>query len=114
MLETPGLHMGAYPWFHGQARPKKTAFVYGDREVDWAEFDARASKVHDALIKAGMKKGDKVGLLALNSIETLEIMYGTIRAGGVLVPLSALQTPNLIASLLKDAGGILLFRGLAP
>jgi long-chain acyl-CoA synthetase len=109
MLETPGLHIGAYPWFHGQARPKKTAFVYGDREVDWAEFDARASKVHDALIKANMKKGDKVGLLALNSIETLEIMYGTIRAGGVLVPLSALQTPDLIASLLKDAGASFFF-----
>jgi len=90
MLETPGLNIGAYPWFHGQARPNKTAFVCSDREVNWAEFDARASRVHDALIKADMKKGDKVGLLALNSIETIEIMYGTIRAGGVLVPLSAL------------------------
>ena len=109
MLEVPGLNAGAYPWFHGQARPKKTAFVCGDRDVDWAGFDARASKVHDALLKAGMKKGDKVGLLALNSIETLEIMYGTIRAGGVLVPLSALQTPDLIASLLKDAGASFFF-----
>jgi acyl-CoA synthetase (AMP-forming)/AMP-acid ligase II len=109
MLEIPGLHIGATPWFHAQARPKKTAFVYGDREVNWAVFDARASMVHDALIKGGMKKGDKVGLLALNSIEALEVMYGTIRAGGVLVPLSALQTPDLIASLLKDAGASFFF-----
>ena len=57
MLETPGLHIGATTWFHAQARPKKTAFVCGDREVNWAEFDARASKVHDALIKGDMKKG---------------------------------------------------------
>lgn len=109
MLKTPGLHIGAQPWFHGQARPEKTAFICGDRKVTWAEFDARASKVHDALMKAGMKKGDKVGLLALNSIVTLEIMYGVIRAGGVLVPLSALQTPNLIASLLNDAGAKFFF-----
>lgn len=33
-------------------------------------------------MKAGIKKGDKVGILALNSIAALEIMYGVIRAGG--------------------------------
>jgi acyl-CoA synthetase (AMP-forming)/AMP-acid ligase II len=109
LLKVPGMHIGSYPWFHGQARPKKTAFVFGNRKVTWAEFDARASKVHDSLVKAGMKKGDKVGLLALNCIETLEIMYGVIRAGGVLVPLSALQKPNLIAALLKDAGATFFF-----
>lgn len=109
MLQTPGLHIGTHPWFHGRARPKKTAFVCGDRKVTWAEFDARASKVHSSLVNAGLKKGDKVGLLALNSIETLEIMYGVIRAGGVLVPLSALQRPDLIASLLKDSGAKFFF-----
>ncbi len=111
MIKTPGLHIGSYPWYHGQARPRKTAFVYGDRKISWADFDARASKVHDTLLKAGMKKGDKIGLLALNSIVALEIMYGVIRAGGVLVPLSAMQTPNLIASLLKDAGATFFFVG---
>ncbi|WP_051327429.1 class I adenylate-forming enzyme family protein [Desulfatibacillum aliphaticivorans] len=109
MLRTPGLHLGAFPWFHSQARPKKTAFIFGDDKTTWGEFDARASKVHDSLVKAGLKKGDKVGLLALNSISTLEIMYGVIRAGGVIVPLSALQTPNLIAALLKDADARFLF-----
>ena len=109
MIETPGLHVGAYPWFHGQARPEKTAFICGNRQITWREFDSRTSRLQDALIKSGLKKGDKVGLLALNSIETLEIMYGTIRAGGVIVPLSALQTPELIASLLKDAGATFFF-----
>ena len=109
MIKTPGLHIGSYPWYHGQARPNKTAFFFGDRKVSWAEFDARASKVHDSLMKAGMKKGDKVGMLALNSIVAVEIMYGVIRAGGVLVPLSAMQTPNLIASLLQDSGAKFFF-----
>ncbi|MBU1195133.1 MAG: acyl--CoA ligase [Proteobacteria bacterium] len=103
MIKTPGLNLASTPWFHGQARPQKTAFIFGDHKINWADFDARASKVHDALVKSGMKKGDKVGLLALNSIITLEIMYGVIRAGGVLVPLSAMQTPKLILSLLKDS-----------
>jgi long-chain acyl-CoA synthetase len=109
MLEIPGLNISVFPWFHANARPNKTAFICGDRQVHWAEFEARVSRLHDALIKAGLKKGDKVGLLALNSIETVEIMYGVIRAGGVLVPLSALLTPDLIAALLKDAGATFLF-----
>ena len=50
-----------------------------------------------------------MGLLGLNSIETLEIMYGTIRAGGVLVPLSPLLTADLLAALLADSGSKFLF-----
>lgn len=109
MIEIPGLNISTFPWFHAKARPKKTAFICGDRQVNWADFEARVSRLHDVLIKNGLKKGDKVGLLALNSIEALEIMYGVLRAGGVLVPLSALLTPDLIAALLKDAGAAFLF-----
>jgi acyl-CoA synthetase (AMP-forming)/AMP-acid ligase II len=109
MLEIPGLNLGIYPWYHARARGDNTAYIFQGREVSWAEFEKRVTKVCDALIKSGLKKGDKVGLLALNSIETLEVMFGTIRAGGVLVPLSPLLTPNLMVSLLKDAGAKYFF-----
>jgi len=109
MIERPGLNISGGILSHAKFRAKRTAFVCGDRRVTWAEFDSRVSKVANALLGVGLQKGDKVSLLGLNSIETLEIMYGTLRAGAVIVPLSALLTPDLIASLVADSGSKFFF-----
>lgn len=111
MIERPGLNISGSILSHAKFRAARTAFVCGERRVTWAEFDCRVSKVANALLAAGLQKGDKVSLLALNSIETLEIMYGTLRAGGVIVPLSALLTPDLIGSLIVDSGSRFFFVG---
>jgi len=103
MLERPGMNIAGVISLHARFRGKRTAFVCGDRRVTWAEFSPRVNKVANALLAGGLKKGDKVSLLALNSIQTLEIMYGTLLAGGVIVPLSALLTPEMIASLIADS-----------
>jgi long-chain acyl-CoA synthetase len=109
MIVRPGINISGSIWTHARFRGKRTAIVCEDRRVTWAEFDARVNKVANALIAAGLKKGDRVSLLGLNSIQTLEIMYGTLRAGGVIVPLSALLTPDLIASLLRDSDSRFFF-----
>lgn len=109
MIERPGLNISGSVLTHAKFRGTRTAFVCGDRRVTWAEFDKRVNKVANALMAVGFQKGDKVSLLGLNSIQTLEIMYGTLRAGGVIVPLSALLTPELIRSLIVDSGSRFFF-----
>ena len=109
MIEQPGMNISGFVHYHAKFRGTRTAFVCGDRRVTWAEFDRRVNKVTHALLHAGLQKNDKVSLLGLNSIQTLEIMYGVIRAGGVLVPLSALLTPDLIASLIDDSDSKFFF-----
>jgi long-chain acyl-CoA synthetase len=109
MLEPPGLNISGVILTHARFRGARTALVFGDRRVTWAEFDKRVSKVANALVAAGLQKGNKVSLLGLNSIRTLEIMYGTLRAGGVIVPLSALLTPELIESLIVDSASRFFF-----
>src|SRR5262249_6134385 len=47
--------------------------------------------------------------LALNGIETVEILFGILRAGGVAVPLSVLLTPDLLATLIDDSDSRFLF-----
>jgi len=86
LIKRPGLNISGSILTHAKFRAARTAFVCGERRVTWEEFDCRVSKVANALLAAGLQKGDRVSLLALNSIETLEIMYGTLRAGGVIVP----------------------------
>jgi len=58
------------------------------REITWRQFDARANRVANALAGRGVKKGDKVIHLMMNSINWLEAYFGIIRTGAWAVPLN--------------------------
>lgn len=96
-------------WTHAKFRGRRTAFVIGDRRVSWREFEARVARVANALIEAGLEKGDRVSLLSMNCEQGLEIIYGVIRAGGVLAPLSTLLNPEIVARLIEDSNSRFVF-----
>ena len=58
------------------------------KEITWQEFDAEANRVANALIDKGIKKGDKVVHLMMNSIEWLPAYFGVLRTGAWVVPLN--------------------------
>ncbi len=58
------------------------------KEITWKAFDDQASRVAQALMNKGIKKGDRVIHLMTNCIEWLPIYFGILRAGAWVVPLS--------------------------
>ncbi|MBW1979160.1 MAG: AMP-binding protein [Deltaproteobacteria bacterium] len=58
------------------------------RSITWKEFDETANRVANALIRRGVKKGDKVILLMMNCLEWLPIYIGILRTGAWAVPLN--------------------------
>ena len=58
------------------------------KEITWKEFDAEANRVANALLAKGIKKGDKVVHLMMNSIEWLPAYFGVLRTGAWVVPLN--------------------------
>jgi len=58
------------------------------KEITWTEFDAEANRVANALLAKGIKKGDKVVHLMMNSIEWLPAYFGVLRTGAWVVPLN--------------------------
>lgn len=94
---------------HGKWRTNKTAVVCGEKRLNWGEFNHRINRVANGLVSMGLKKGDKVSMLMTNSIEMLEIMFGTVRAGGVIVPLSAMVTGESLVRMINDSDSIFLF-----
>ncbi|MFA5628889.1 MAG: class I adenylate-forming enzyme family protein [Dehalococcoidales bacterium] len=58
------------------------------REITWQEFDDKANQIANALSKIGIRKGDKVVHLMLNSIDWLVAYFGIIRTGAWVVPLN--------------------------
>ena len=77
----------------------KTAMVIGERRVSYAELDEASNKVANALIKMGVKKGDRVAILSPNSPEFVTTYFGVIKAGGIAVPLDIRYKVEELASL---------------
>ena len=60
----------------------------------YADTCDRAQKLARALVKAGMKKGDRVATLAWNHASHLECYYGIPAAGGVMHTLNLRLGPG--------------------
>ncbi len=58
------------------------------REITWEQFWKRANRFANLLLSRGCRKGDKVSILMMNSIEWLPIYFGILKAGAVAVPLN--------------------------
>ena len=82
----------------------RIAVVDGDRELSYAELEARSSRLAAAMTDRGVEPGDRVGLLLEKSLEAVIAIYGTLKAGAVYVPLDD-QTPlRRLGYIATDAG----------
>ena len=59
------------------------ALVCGDNRRSWKEFDDRAARLANALLKAGLAPNTKVGFYLYNGNEYVEMYYATLKARGV-------------------------------
>lgn len=84
--------------------PKHPAVVLGAERLTYAELDRRATMLGRALVYGGINPGDRVALLAANSLEFVESVHAVPRAGGILVPLNARLTAEEIEWQLRDSG----------
>ena len=58
------------------------------REMTWSDFDRNANRFANFLLSRGLKKGTKVAILLMNSLEWLPIYFGILKAGCIAVPLN--------------------------
>ncbi|WP_028880814.1 malonate--CoA ligase [Terasakiella pusilla] len=79
------------------------AVIEGEKSLSYGEFFKGAETYAAALIKRGVKPGDRVAVQVDKSIEVLKLYVGTIIAGGVFLPLNTAYTPAEIEYFLGDA-----------
>lgn len=66
----------------------KTAIVDGDNRFTYRTFQARCNQLAHALLRLGIKQGDRVCILSPNSHFFLESYYGVSQIGAIIVPLN--------------------------
>src|SRR5687768_5548596 len=87
-----------------QIRRSKPATVFGDRTRTWAEFDERMRRLAGAMHGLGLKAGDRIGILALNSDRYLECLFGLSHGGFVFVPINTRLAVPEVVYWLADSG----------
>jgi len=67
---------------------ERTGSSKARQEMTWKQFDDRANRFSNILVKKGIKKGDKVVHFMMNSIDWLVAYFGIVRTGAWVVPLN--------------------------
>ena len=81
------------------------------REITWSVFDEKANRCANLLLSRGIKKGDKVAILMMNSLEWLPLYFGILKTGALAVPLNFRYTAEEIKYCLDLADVDALFFG---
>lgn len=108
-LDDPQVYLPDLFATHARHYPNKDAILCGDRRQSWGGFVSNINRVANHLIAAGIGKGDRVAVLMGNSPEMLECLFGAVRAGACVVPLSGLLTQEQLESLLTDCDAVAAF-----
>ena len=74
------------------------------REFSYRDFSRACDAVANGLLVAGMEPGDRVGILALNRVEFLEVLFGAMRAGCVPVMINVKLPDETVSYIVGDAG----------
>jgi len=82
----------------------KTAVVFYGRKVSYRELRDQVDRFAAALHDLGVKKGDKIALLLLNSPQFIIAYMGALKAGATLTAISPVYVSSEIKYQLEDSG----------
>ncbi|MFQ5343365.1 MAG: AMP-binding protein, partial [Anaerolineae bacterium] len=69
--------------------PERVAFRYQGRDFSYAELNQRVNRLANSMLRLGLRKGDRIAILAQNSNQYVETYLGSARIGVVTIPLNA-------------------------
>ncbi len=85
-------------------RPAALALVWEGGTLSYAALEARANGLAHALQKAGVERGDIVGLYTGRTPALVVGLLGILKAGGAYLPLDPAYPPARLAYMLEDSG----------
>ena len=90
---------------HATSTPEKTALIElpSGRSQSYQQVHERVGRLAAHLKDLGIKPGDRVGFLALNTTDILELCFATWRLGGIVLALNFRLTATELEFIVNDA-----------
>ena len=82
----------------------KEALVHGDQRLSYREVARRSNGLAKGLRRAGLVRGDRIGIYLEPSVAQVISIFGVSEAGGVFVPINATLFPEQVGHIAKDCG----------
>ena len=98
------LDVGQIVATHARLRPDKVGARDSRRALTFARWNERACRLANALVARGLRKGDRVAILAYNRVEWMEIYVALAKAGLVAVPVNFRLVGSEISYIVVHAG----------
>lgn len=103
-----GLNIALALTENARRTPEKVVAHHAAGSLTYGELDAQATRFAGGLRAAGIKPGDVVGFQLPNIAQFLVCFFGTVKAGGVCLPINPLLTGPEVEYLLDDSEARLL------
>jgi acyl-CoA synthetase (AMP-forming)/AMP-acid ligase II len=101
--------LAALPAVQARRFGEATALTCEDAAISYREFDERTARLAAKLVELGIGRGDRVGILSKESIDSVVLLFAIARAGGVAVPINWRLSANEVAFIVKNSDCRALF-----
>ncbi len=82
----------------------RTALIFYGRKISYRELRDQTDRFAAALYGLGVRKGDRVALLLLNSPQFVIAYFGTLKAGAIVTAISPVYVSPEIKHQIEDSG----------
>jgi acyl-CoA synthetase (AMP-forming)/AMP-acid ligase II len=82
--------------------PDKVALVCDGQRLTYAELEASSNALAHALVRRGVRRGDRVVIFADNTVQTVITFWGALKANAVTAIVNSQVKTDKLASLLND------------
>ncbi|HVI46388.1 MAG TPA: amino acid adenylation domain-containing protein [Chitinophaga sp.] len=84
--------------------PDATAVSADGQSLTYRELQAKANQVAQYLLSAGVKPGDRIGLLSYRGLDMIVAIWGILKSGAAYVPFHTGFPPERLHLMMEDAG----------
>ena len=91
-----------------QLQPLAPAILQNDVVLTFRDLDERCNRMANALVRLGLRPGDRVALMFNNDYRFVESLLGAMRLGAVPVPLNIRMGDEAILHVIADSEAVVL------
>ena len=106
--DSPQASIAALLWRAAARTPDHVAIVEREGETTYATLRARAAAIGAALVRRGVRPGDRVGLLLERSAEAVAAYFGALAAGATVIVVNDRLRPRQIEYVLDHTEAAML------
>jgi amino acid adenylation domain-containing protein len=103
-LVAPGETLHARFQAQAQRTPGAPAVRYAGEELTYAALDERSNRLARRLLRAGVRRDERVGVLVERSLDLPVALLAILKAGAAYVPLDPALPAERLAFVMEDAG----------